>query len=508
MSNRLIVKNSMILYVRLGVTTLVGLFASRLVLGALGISDYGLYSVVGGIVTMMAFINTIMVSTTHRYIAYETGKVDGDVNKIFNISLSIHIAMALLVVVLAFSVGLFYIYNFLRVPDGRLPAAVFVFSFSIINTVCTILGTPFNGFLIAKEKFTVTVPIEISTKLLQLGLVALLIYLPVDKLKMYAIMMTLVHLLNPVMYILYCLRKFPKEVKWKFNKDFTVYREMFGFSGWIMFGAAAQVGKNQGSAVIINRFFGTIMNASFGVANQVDTMVRMFAQGMNQAVIPQITKSFSSGDHARSSRLVMNSSKYALFLMLFPSLPLLLETDFVLHTWLSNVPPYTGIFVRIILFNELINSAKSGLPALIQASGKIKWFQIITGTISLLSLPAAYIAYTLNAPVYIISFFYLVIGIVTFWITMFLLRVIINYNVYEYLRYYLSRMAIVTLSMLPLLLIQMLMPYGLMRFAITLIISEAWLVFIVLFLGMDLTERKSIARYILLVIKKLSVRFT
>ncbi len=204
MSNKLIVKNSLILYSRMIAVTLIGLFTSRFVLRALGVSDYGLYNVVGGLVAMMAFVNTIMVSTTYRYIAFESGKPKGNVNKIFNISLTIHLAIVPLVLVLAFSVGLFYVNNYLKVLPGRLPAAIFVFGFSILNTVCIIIATPFQGLLIAREKFSVTVPIEVSTKLLNLGLVLILGHLPGDRLKIYAIFVTLVHALNPILYMLYC----------------------------------------------------------------------------------------------------------------------------------------------------------------------------------------------------------------------------------------------------------------------------------------------------------------
>lgn len=504
MSNRLIIKNSMLLYLRLLVTTVAGILASRFVLKALGVSDYGLYNVVAGIVSMMAFVNTIMVSTTYRYIAYETGKPNGDVNRIFNTSLLLHLILAGVVVLLAFTVGLFYIYNYLRVPEGRLPAAVFAFSLAIISTVFSIVSIPFNGYLVAKEKFSITVPIEISTRLINLGLVILLNYIPGDRLRIYAVFVTLVHLLNPVCYVLYCVTRHKADIKWKLQRDKKLYREMIGFSGWISLGAAASVGQNQGSALIINRFFGTIMNASFGIANQVDSMVRMFAQGLNQAVIPQITKSYSSGDMERSTRLVMLSSKYSFFLMLIPSLPILLEVDYIMSIWLTKVPPLSGVLVRIMLIRELVNSASAGLPALIQASGKQKWFQISYSLISLAPLPLAYIAYRQGGEPQLIQIYFLVAAVVSLAVRLVLLRLVLRYDVMLFIREYLSRMSLITIMLLPLFLLRDLMPGGLIRFLVIAGIAEAWLAVLVLFVGMGRTERLRVLEYVSLAIKRLT----
>ncbi|MDD2228131.1 MAG: hypothetical protein PHY48_01820 [Candidatus Cloacimonetes bacterium] len=496
MSNRLIMKNSMLLYFRLLVTAVAGILVSRFVLKALGVSEYGLYNVVAGVVSMMAFVNTIMVSTTYRYIAYETGKPDGSINRIFNTSLVIHIGLAFIVVLLAFTAGLFYINNYLRVPAGRLPAAVFVFSFSIISTVFSIISIPFNGLLVAKEKFSVTVPIEISTKLINLGLVVLLGYLPYDKLMTYAVIVTLVHLLNPVAYILYCYHKYKEDVKWKLPRDKKLYGEMAGFSGWIGMGAAASVGQQQGTALIINRFFGTIMNASFGLANQMDSIVRMFAQGLNQAVIPQITKSYSSGDIKRSSRLVMLSSKYSFFFMLIPSLPILLEIDFIMSVWLTVVPPLSGILVRIMLLRELIGSASAGLPALIQASGKQKWFQISGSFIILTSLPAAYFAFKQGAPPQTIQIFFLIAAILALAVRLVLLRLVLQYDVKLFIREYLSRMLLISILLLPLFLLRSVMADGVVRFFLLATLAEAWLLVLVFAVGMEKAERQKVLGFV------------
>jgi len=485
------------------VTLFVGLLTSRYVLIALGVSDFGLYNVVGGVVTMMAFVNTVMVSTTYRYIAYELGKPDGNVNKIFNISLSIHLVISVIVLIASLTIGLYYIYNYLVVPEGKLSDAVFTFLFSMFNTICVIIGTPYQGLLVAKEKFAVTVPIEILTKLLNLGLVILLMYLPGNHLRIYVVFMTIVHMLNPILYILYCVKKYWQEVKWKIQKEWKIYKEMLSFSGYIMIGAAASVGESQGSAIIINRFFGTILNASFGIANRVNSMVKMFAQGLGQAIVPQITKSYSSGDHNRSSQLVMLSSKFSFFLIMIPLLPILLETDFILHIWLKEVPDFTTIFVQIMLIKSIISSLNSGIPSIIQASGKIKWFHIISSTIILLSLPLAYILFKIGYPPHSISVIFLFTALLDFIVTLILLKVILDYDIKKYIKRVILKAFIIIIIVLPLFAFQFAIKESFLRFISISLLAEIVLCSSIYFVGLEKDERIGINKYVSLAKNKI-----
>lgn len=473
-----------------------GVFTSRFVLMALGASDYGLYNVVGGVVSLMAFVNTIMITTTYRYIAFEEGKSDGNTNNIFNISLSIHLLLCIIFLVLALTIGLFYIYHYLKIPEGKLNDAVFTFLFSIFNTICIIIGTPFQGLLVAKEKFSVTVPIEISTKILTLLLAIALIYLPYNHLRLYVIFITFIHSLNPILYIVYCVKKYYDTVKWKFSKDWKKYKEMFGFTGWNSIEVAAIVGENQGSAIIINRFFGTILNASFGIANQVNSIIRSFAQSLGQAVVPQITKNYSSGDYKRASDLVILASKYSFFLMAIPMLPILLETDFILNIWLKEVPEYTKIFVQAMLLKSIIFTSEYGIGPFIHASGNIKLFKITLSSITLLGLPVLYFAFKAGYPPYIISYIYLLTAILTFVIDLILLKVILNYDVIEFLKESTFKILLVCLTVTPLFIIKNAFSYGLLRFIIISIISEIVLFVSIFFLGMGKVERQAIKGYI------------
>jgi O-antigen/teichoic acid export membrane protein len=360
-------------------------------LNALGVSDYGLYSVVASIVFLMAFLNNIMITTTYRFIAFEEGTGDKDsVNKVFNISLVIHILIAFSVLIIAETFGVYYINNYLIVDPQKLNEALFVFRVSIYTTIISILGVPYQGLLVAKEKFIISSFIEITRSLLQLGVVVLVLYYSGSKLKLYSLLVGITSMVPPVLFFLYTRYKYKAIVRWRFQKNRGKYKEMAFFSGWTMLGAAAVASELQFSILLINMFFGTIVNAGFAVAVSVNSIVRTFSQSLNQSVIPQITKSYSAGETERTMDLVVFTSKYSFFLILFPSIPLLLETDVILKLWLNNVPVGTSLFVKLFIISAIISSMYAGIPAIVQATGKIKYFQIILSSLSLIGIPISY----------------------------------------------------------------------------------------------------------------------
>lgn len=495
MSNKRIVKNSIYLYIRLIVTMFVGLFTSRFVLGALGASDYGLYNVVGGIVGMMSFVNTMMVTTTYRFIAYEQGKPDGDVNKIFNISLVIHIGAAIIVLILALTLGLFYISRYLVVEPGKLTDAYFVFFFSMSYAIIQIVAIPFNGLLVANEQFAVTVPIEIGTKILVLLVAIIVNNISANHLRVYTVLVTAAHLMNPVSYFLYCFRKYNSTIKWRFQRGWHNYKPMFAFTGWNSLEVAATTGESQGAAMIINNFFGTTLNASFGVARQVNSLVQMFSRSLGQAVVPQITKSYSSGETDRSLDLVILSSKYSFFLMLIPTLPIMLETQFILNVWLKSVPQFTAIFVQGMLLKSLIVTSQSGIGPLIHATGKIKNLKISTSVVSLLSLPLAIVAFKNGMPPYTITYIYVIVAAINFVVTQVVLSATIRFDTKKFLSESILPVVKVCLAILPLFVLQRFMPYGILRFVLSCVLSLIALFLSIYYLGMGQGERERIIRF-------------
>ncbi|MCD4679056.1 MAG: hypothetical protein K8S00_01590, partial [Bacteroidales bacterium] len=453
--NTRIIKNSFILYVQLIITSIVSLISTRLVLQALGVSDFGLYSIVGGIVVMMGFLNTVMITTTYRYITFEMGKGNSTgVNQVFNICLVIHISLALLLILFAETVGRFYILNYLNVQYSKLDDAMFVFRFSVWGAFFSIICIPFQGLITAQEKFSTRASIKILRSLLRLGVVLIVISFLGNRLRLYSVLMMIVMIIPPSLYYLYCHKKYKHIIRWNFQNNWSKYKEMIVFSGWILLGAGAVVGKVQGTAIIINLFFGTILNASFSIANQVNHLILMFSKSLSQAAIPQITKSFSSGNSERTIQLAFYISKYSFFLMLFPAMLFILETEFILKLWLGEVPQYTSVFINLMIINALIEVTSSGIPAAVHATGRIKWFQIILSIISLLSLPAAYVLFMLGYPPYYILVTYIVSSIVMVIVQLFLLKRLLKFNVKEFLKKTFLRIFYVTISVSPVFFIQ------------------------------------------------------
>ncbi len=501
--NSRIIKNSILLYIRLIIVSIVTLISSRFILHALGVSDYGLYNVVGGVVTMMAFVNVVMVSTTYRFIAFEIGRGEIDnIKKVYNISLVIHLVIALFVIILASTLGFFYIKFYLNIPEGKLNDALFVFSFSIIATIISIISIPLQGLLTAKEKFSITAPVEILKSLVNLGIIIVVVYFSGNKLRLYAILVVIVTSIPPILYYFYCKKHFSNIISWSFQKDKPKYKEMIKFSGWIMFGAASSVGESQGSALIINYFFGTILNAAFGIANQVNTVVKMFSQSLGQAIIPQITKSYSSGSLSRSEQLVIYASKYSFFLMLIPALPILLETEFILNLWLKEVPVFTKVFIQIMLVNALISAMSAGISAAVQATGKIKYFQIVLGSIMLLGLPISYFAFKIGFSPYSILIVYTIVAIISFIIQNLLLKKIINFNIEYYLKKSFLKIIFVIIATIPLFFIRNLFDPGLVRFLGLSFVAIIWIFLAVYFLGIEQNEKNILKMYFFKVIHR------
>lgn len=485
------------MYARLIIVSFLGIFSSRFILQSLGASDFGLYNVVGGIVFMMAFLNNIMVSTTYRYIAFELGTGDLKcVNKVFNISMIIHIFIAIFIVFFAETIGIYYIRHYLNVVSGKLNDALFVFHLSIFSILLSVISVPFQGLIIAKEKFSVAAVIEITRSFFALGVVIIIFFYAGNRLRMYAILISLVSILPSLLYFYYSRNSFPLLISWNFQKDYTKYKEMIGFSGWIMFGAAASASEIQGSALMLNQFFGTILNASFGIANQVNNMVKMFAQSLNQAVIPQITKSHSGGNADRTLELVIFSSKYSFFLMLFPAVPILLEIDYILLFWLKHVPEYTSIFIRLQIFNSLISTMSAGIPAAIHATGRIKYFQIILGGLTLTGLPISYFLLRYGSPPYIILVVYSIITLLALVFSQILLKKLLLFNTRKFISEVYIKIIWVSVFISPLFLITKLFESNLIRFVGITSLSVLWILLAVFLLGTERHEKQIIGDYI------------
>ena len=502
--NKLIAKNSLILLLRLFITSIFGLISTRIVIQSLGTSDYGLYAVIGGIVIMLVFLNNVMMSSTYRFIAYELGANNADgVNKIFNISLLIHLSIGVLIFIVAESIGVYYVESYLNVEPEKLKDAVFILRLSAYATMANVVSVPYQGLLVAKENFSTTAKIEVLRSILGLIVALIILYYAGNKLRLYAILISFINIIPTYIFIAYCKKHYKDLVRWQLQKDKEKYKEMFGFSGWIMLGAAAGIAKNSGSALVVNSFFGTVLNASFGIANQVNNMVQMFSSSLGQAAIPQITKSYSGGDSERTVNLTIYLSKYVFFIMLIPALPILLETEFILVLWLGKLPPYAAIFVKLIIINAMMDTL-GGVGAIAQATGKIKFFQIILSTLSVISLPIAYYCFKLNFLPPTIVVVFIATSIINLVLSIILLKHIIKFDVKNYLNVVHKRILFVLLSLIWLFFAREYFEEGWMRFVVVGFCSVMILLLSIYMVGLEQREKVIVASiYREYVVKKL-----
>lgn len=491
--NKRIAKNSLYLYGRLIISTLIGLYTSRIVLHELGASDFGLYAVVGGIVVMMNFLSNAMLAVSFRYMAYEIGKGEnGDPNKIFNIALIIHFGLALLLLIAAETIGIYYINNYLNIASDKISDAIFVLRFSVFASVFSVISIPFQGVINANEKFSVNAVIGILQSILRLIVAVLLISYLGNKLRYYAVLMFISTAIPSLLYGTYCFRNFNEIIKWKFISKKSDYLEMFSYTAWITLGAIASLGVRQGYALIINLFFGTVLNATYGIALQVSNYVMTFVRSLNQATVPQITKSHSSGDTDRGLQLVYHISKYAFFLMLLPAIPITLYIDTILKLWLVDVPEFTNSFVVLLIINGLIACTSSGYDAAIQATGKIKKTQLYYSIIQLLSLPAAYLVYVAGYSPEFIIIILIIATIINLIVQTRIMTELTAFKLNQYFNLTIKKVLVITFLNLPQYFLRMIFPNNLSGLIVFTIISIIFTFLTIYFFGLTVSEKAAI----------------
>lgn len=497
--NKRIAFNSIVIYIRLCLVSLITLLLSRVVLDALGASDFGLYSVVGGIVLLLNVLNSSMASTTYRYLAYELGKgTEGDTNRIFNTSFIIHLCFAAAIIVIGVPIGDFYITHYLNVPEGSISDAHFVFHLSIIAAAINTMLVPYQGLLVAYEKFSASATIDIVANLIKMGVILLLIYSDTNRLRLYSVIMLGYTFINCIAYVFYCRKKHKEVVLFRFCKRKELYKEMISFSGWTLFGAAANVGKTQGSAVVINYFYGTVVNAAYSVAHQVEMFVLLFARSLNSAAVPQTTKSFSAGNMERSIRLTSYVSKYTFILMALISFPVMIEMDFLLGVWLKEVPIGAATFCKLAVLSNLLGCLGEGIPNLINASGKIKAYQVVVHTILLAGLPVSFILYKLGTNMFTIVFVFCVINFVNSFVKLIMLRRVVDFNVLSFM--HTSHLKVLLMS-IPLVLFyyfydKYIYMESIIGHLVGLISAVVFFSIVVITLGLDNTERRKVKNFV------------
>jgi len=501
-NNKRIAINTIILYVKLIITTLVGIISVRFVLQALGAESYGLYAVVGGIVAMMNFLNTTMISTSYRFLTVELGKTDSRVNDIYNAVRIIHYVLAILLFVIVDTLGVWYVNNYLNVNPVLIDDALFVLHISVFTFMFGVINVPNQGLITAREDFGVSAIISILKSLLTLVFVILLVYYGGNRLRLYAIMMAFLSLLEFVGYSLFCFRRYREDVRFKFNKNKQDYKNIFVYAWWILFGAVANIGITQGSAIIVNYFFGTLLNAAFNVANQINSHVISFANSIGQASIPQITKSYSGGDSDRSNNIVYAISRYTFLMMFIISVPLLLSLDFILDLWLDEVPQYTYQFTFLMIINGLVNCLASGTFSIISASGKIRMPQIFSSIILLLTLPLSIIAFYLKFEPYVLTVITIVSSIANIYCFVYYAHKLGNFNYVKYIKDTLIPIFKVVLFVLPLFVINYFLPTAWYYSVVVICVSFIFVLVDIYFVGFNCAEREIVKNILLKIIRR------
>ena len=464
-ANKRIAKNTLVLYVRMLFTMGISLFTSRVILQTLGVEDYGISSVVGGVISMFTFINAAMVSSTQRYLNFEL--VRGDANQlrsVFSTSLQIHALIALAIIVLSETVGLWFLNEKLVIPEARMNAAMWVYQCSILSCAVSIMSTPYNAVIVAHEKMSAFAYISILDVSLKLLVVYLLVVLPFDKLIILAILNLLVQLFIRYIYTLYCHRHFPESYfQFWFNK--TLFKEMFGFAGWSFWGNLAAILYTQGLNMMLNIFFGPIVNAARGIAVQVQSAVQQFVGGFQTALNPQITKNYASNNLPQMHSLMFRSARFSFLLLFFLSLPVLMETNFILTLWLKTVPDDAVIFTQIMICISLIYTTANPCIIANQATGKVKIYQMVVGGILLLILPISYVVLKLGAPAYSVFIVHFCIESLAQFSRMYMLRNLIHLPLWQYMKnIYIPIVSTVAIAIILPLVVRMQVAEGWLRF--------------------------------------------
>jgi O-antigen/teichoic acid export membrane protein len=433
-NTRRIVFNTGVMNLKMIITIALSLYTSRVVLDALGVIDFGIFSVVASVVAMFGFLNASMIASLQRHLAFEIGNSDySAVRKIFNAGLVIHIFLAVSVFVLAETAGVWFVRNHLIIPPDRMEVALWAYHFAILSFMFNIISVPFQSILSAKEKMIVIAVIGIAEAVMHLAIAFIIMNSHYDKLKLYAALMSCVFVISLIMYATVCYFKY-RESRPMIVRESSLYKELTGFAGWNLFGTLAVIGRTQGVVILLNVFLGPAINAAYAVAHRLNSHLSFLSQSVTKAIAPQIVKNYGAGNRDEFMKLIFQSSKFTFYMLYIASLPLLLETDFILHVWLKSVPDYAVLFCKLIIINSLLDSFAAALIDAALATGKIRTYQIVVGSVIMLNVPFSYLALKLGAPPHAVLIICIVMSVAATFMRLRFLRRMIGLSVRYFVR--------------------------------------------------------------------------
>lgn len=434
-SNKRIAKNTIFLYFRMAIVMIVNLYATRVVLDVLGVSDYGVYNVVCGFVAMFSFLNTSMANGIQRFYNFELGK-DGEsaITRVYNTALCIQILLAIIILALTETIGVWYLNTKMVISPDRIVAANWIFQFSVISLVFVIIQIPYSAAILAYERMNYYAIVSVVDALMKLAIVLILPYFTGDSLIIYGFLIMLITVLNFLLYWVYCHNKL-KHIRFDKSFDRVLFKSMMSFSGWNLLSSFAYVTKGQGVNILINAFFGTVVNAANGIATQVSSAIQTFSNNIVLAFKPQLTQSYAMGDYSRAKNLMFSMSKIAYTLMCVIAIPIIVEMDYVLTLWLSSdIPTYTHSFANLTIIATMIGILNTPITQMIHASGLMKKYQIATSIVICSILPISWLFLKLGygaTSVFVITIIIMVINQV---VCLHVLHSIFKFSVTKYVK--------------------------------------------------------------------------
>lgn len=448
-SNNRIARNTVMLYVRTMLIMLVSLYTSRVILQALGETDFGVYNIIGGFVALLSFLNVAMTNATQRFLNFELGKKNAEqVNCVFSMSLSIYFLIVALFIFFFESIGLWFVMAKLNIPTDRMEAALWVYHFSVLTACVQLLRAPYQASIIAYENMSVYAYVGIAEVILKLGLVYLLLIINQDKLIIYAILIFLTAAIINIFFYIYCKQKY-STCNYKLVWDKILFTRLLSFSGWNLFGGMANVGASHGVNIVLNLFYGVAINAAMGIANQVYAAINSFVSNFQTAFNPQIVKTYAEGDRTGFTSLVFRSSRFSYYLLFVVAYPVMLGCQPLLELWLTIVPEYTIQFVRLFFVFLLIDAMSGPLWMSVQATGVIRNYQIVVSSMILLNLPLIYVCMKLGYPPTAALVIRIIINMLTHLYRLWYLHKHIDFPAVRYMREVMVKCGIVSLLIIP-----------------------------------------------------------
>lgn len=505
-NNKRIAKNTLLLYLRMFLVMGVSLYTSRVVLSALGENDFGIYNVIGGVVAMFSTISGSLSAAICRFLTFELGKNDKEkIKRIFSCSVTIQILLCALIIIIAETIGLWFLNNKMNIDGERMIAANWVFQFSVLSFCLNLLNVPFNAAIIAHEKMTAFAYIGVIEVVGKLIVAFLICKSPIDKLIFYSALIVLISCINIGCYMWYCKKNFP-ECVYKFHYDKELLKQMFGFAGWNFIGASSAVLRDQGGNIILNLFFGTAVNAARGIAMQVNGAVNSFVQNFMTALNPQITKNYANGNFDYMFTLMFKGARLSYYILFILSLPIIVNCRFILDFWLESVPEHTVLFVQLILIFSLSESISNPLITAMLATGKIKKYQIVVGGCQMMNLPLSYLALYWGAIPEAVAVVSIIISQACLTLRLFMLRGLIKLPVKLYLKnvYFNILLVSIVSSFIPIFVKNIIDTDNPVSFVIICVVSILSSVLSIYYIGCDKTEKDLIHTFL----NKILIRFT